>query len=241
MARALLRRGYWGFEWPSLRPMRRRTCILNRRRTVLRQPAVNVPARITMTPAPNLRRGHPRYFHFKQPDWGSGYPSAMPREKLDRLFTAERDVEECCCPHWRLPQKPAAAAVPELTRNADINLNTRVSLQPIQTSLAWLQVAEMANSPRLSTARSGAASPNPKRRPRPIKPKEPAGLSRQAPYAVTPAGPWGRSAIAYESIRRKLRNAWHLPPTLQSRKKSDSTPPDHIPAAPGVRKMICHG
>jgi hypothetical protein len=37
--------------------------------------------------------------------------------------------------------------VPDLTRNADIKLNTRVSLRPILTGLAWLQVAQMAIVP----------------------------------------------------------------------------------------------
>jgi hypothetical protein len=57
------------------------------------------------------------------------------------------------------------ANVPELTGSADIKLNTRVSLQPILAGLAWWQVAQMANSPRLYTARLGAASPS--ERPRP--------------------------------------------------------------------------
>ena len=35
------------------------------------------------------------------------------------------------------------ASVPELTRNADIKLNTRVSLRPIYTDLAWLLVAQI--------------------------------------------------------------------------------------------------
>jgi len=48
--------------------------------------------------------------------------------------------------------------VPDLTGNADIKLNARLSLRPIQTSLPWRQVAQMAISPRLSTARLGAAS-----------------------------------------------------------------------------------
>ena len=39
------------------------------------------------------------------------------------------------------------------------------------------------------------------------KPKKPAGLSRRASYAVTPAGPWGRSAIVEDHIRGKLKNA----------------------------------
>jgi hypothetical protein len=49
------------------------------------------------------------------------------------------------------------------------------------------------------------------RRPRPHQPKKPAGLSRQASYAVTRAGPWGRSAIACDPTRAKLRNGWTRP------------------------------
>ena len=36
--------------------------------------------------------------------------------------------------------------VPELTRSADIKLNTQVSLRPLVTGLAWLQVAQIGQS-----------------------------------------------------------------------------------------------
>jgi hypothetical protein len=50
------------------------------------------------------------------------------------------------------------ASVPELTRNADIKLNTRVSLRPIQTGLACPQVAQIGPQFCLRTARLGVAS-----------------------------------------------------------------------------------
>jgi len=39
---------------------------------------------------------------------------------------------------------PDAVRVPELTSKTDIKLNMRVSLRPIQTSLAWLQSRRLA-------------------------------------------------------------------------------------------------
>jgi hypothetical protein len=51
-----------------------------------------------------------------------------------------------------------AVRVPELTCATSIKLNKRVSLRPIQTSLAWPQSRRLAPKFSLRTARSGAAS-----------------------------------------------------------------------------------
>jgi hypothetical protein len=65
-------------------------------------------------------------------------------------------------------------------------------------------VAQMAISPRLSTARLGVAA-LPVRRPRPHQPKKPAGLSRQASYAVTLAGALGAFRDCRQDIEQLLR------------------------------------
>ena len=62
-------------------------------------------------------------------------------------------------------------SVPELTSGVDIKLNRRDSLRLAAGHLAWLPVAQMAISPRLSTARLGVAA-LPVRRPRPHKTKD---------------------------------------------------------------------
>jgi len=60
----------------------------------------------------------------------------------------------------KLRRGSPSALVPDLTFPTGIKLNSWVLLRPVQTRLAWLQVAQMANCFGLRTARLGAACPH---------------------------------------------------------------------------------
>jgi hypothetical protein len=105
---------------------------------------------------------------------------------------------------------PEAVRVPELTSAANIKLNMRVSLRPIQTSLAWPQSRGLAPQSSLRTARSGAAS-YPRGGPAP----QDKGLAVVTPHGLMPGLPdktswrfrvgmlWGFSAPAASLIGLK--------------------------------------